>query len=85
MEVKDQLCQAKEDDIKEYHDFDDLLRELSGSFANSFDDCFWQVKASFPHLDLSCISIDVRGQTPGRLADSEGTDELFVEDITIEL
>ena len=61
MEVKSQLRQAKEDAIKEYRDFDDLLRELSSSFADGFDDCFQQVKASFPNLDLSRISIDSRG------------------------
>ena len=61
MEVKGQLCQKKEDAIKEYRDFDDLLRELNSSFADGFDDCFQQVKASFPNLDLSRISIDSRG------------------------
>ena len=39
-EVKGQLRLAKEHVIREYCDFDDLLRELSGSFANGFDDCF---------------------------------------------
>jgi len=59
--VKSQLHQAKEDAIKEYRDFDDLLRELGSSFADGFDDCFQQVKASFSNLDLSHISIDARG------------------------
>jgi len=51
LEVKCQLRQAKEDAIKEY-------KELDGSFADIFDDCFLQVKASFSSLDLSHISID---------------------------
>ena len=44
--------------MQEYHDFDTFLKELGGSFANGFDDCFFQVKASFPDLDLSHVSID---------------------------
>ena len=85
MEVKDQLRQEKEDAIKEYRDSDDLLRELGSSFANGFDDCIWKVKAFFPDLDLSRISIDTEGQTPARPADLEGTDKLYAEDVTIDL
>ena len=58
LEAKIQLRQAKENAIREYHDFDTLLKELGGFFANEFDDCFRQVKTSFPNLDLSHISID---------------------------
>ena len=57
-EAKIQLRQAKENAIREYHDFDTLLKELGGFFADEFDDCFRQVKTSFPNLDLSHISID---------------------------
>ena len=85
MEVKGQLRQKKEDAIKEYRDFDNLLRELGGSFAGSFYDCFRQVKASFLDLDVSRILIDVKGETPAHPTDSEGTDELFAEDMTIDL
>ena len=56
--LKKQLCRAKENAIKEYHNSDALLYELGTSFANSFDDCLRQVKASFPDLDLSQTSID---------------------------
>ena len=42
----------------EYRDSDALLKELGGSFVDSFDDCFHQVKASFLDLDLSHISIE---------------------------
>ena len=63
-EVKIQLRQANEDAIKEYHDFNAFLKELGGSFADEFDDYFRQVKASFPNLDLSHISIDAQAQTP---------------------
>jgi len=58
--LKKQLCQAKEDAIKEYCNSDALLCELGGSFADGFDDCLRQVKASFPDLDLSQISIDAQ-------------------------
>ena len=58
LEAKIQLRQAKENAIREYHDFDTLLKELGGFFADEFDDCFRQVKTSFPNLDLSHISID---------------------------
>lgn len=59
-DVKDQLCQAKEDAIQEYRDSDAFLKELGSSFADGFDDCFRQVKASFPDLDLSHIPINPR-------------------------
>ena len=39
-EAKGHLHQAKEDVVREYHDSDALLKELGGSFANDFDDCF---------------------------------------------
>jgi len=55
-----QLRRAKEDAIKEYHDSDALLFELGGSFADGFDDCLRQVKASFLDLDLSKISINAQ-------------------------
>ena len=40
-----------------------------------------QVKDSFLNLDLSHITIDVEGQTPARLVEFEGIDELFTDDI----
>ena len=42
-EAKGQLRQAKEDAVREYRDFNTLLKELGGSFADGFDDCFRQV------------------------------------------
>ena len=79
-EAKSQLHQAKEDAVREYHDFDALLKELGGSFADGFDDCFHQVKASFPELDISHISIDAQAQAPAQLVYSEGTNELFANE-----
>ena len=46
--------------IKEYRDSDTLIKELGGSFVDGFNDCFRQVKASFPDLDLSHISIEAQ-------------------------
>ena len=57
-EAKSQLRHAKDVAIREYRDSEDHLRELGGSFADGFDDCIPQVKASFPNLDLSHTSID---------------------------
>ena len=81
MKAKNQLCQAKEDAIREYHDSDALLKKLGGSFADGFDDCFCQVKASFLNLDLSHISINALVQTLAKLVYSEGIDELFANEI----
>jgi len=50
--------------VREYHNSNTLLKELGGSFADGFDDCFYQVKASFPNLDLSHMYIDAQAQTP---------------------
>ena len=55
---------------------------MGGSFTNSFDDCLHQVKASFPDLDLSHISIDTQGQTLTYPVDQGDTDELFMDDTT---
>ena len=77
------LHRAKEDAIKEYCDFDALLAELVGSFTDGFDDCLCQVKASFPDLDLSHITIDAEGQTPACSIESEGTDDLFIDDVNL--
>nr|POE56126.1 hypothetical protein CFP56_63272 [Quercus suber] len=55
-------------------------KELGGSFVDGFDDCFRQVKASFPNLDLSHISIDHQAQTPALPIYFKGTDELFADE-----
>ena len=83
VDVKEHLRQVKEDTIREYHNSDALLAELGSSFADGFDDCFHQVKASFPELDLSYISIDAKAQTPTQLVYSESIDKLFADDAVI--
>ena len=79
-EAKNQLCHAKDAAINEYRDSDDLLRELSGSFADGFDDCKCQVKVSFLDLDLSHINIDAQPQTPAQPVSFVGTNNLFADD-----
>ena len=49
--LKKQLYWAKKDAINEYRNSNALLYELGSSFANGFDDCLCQVKASFSDLD----------------------------------
>ena len=66
--------------MREYHDSNALLKELRDSFANGFDYCFRQVKASFPDLDLSHMSINAQAQTLAQLVYSEGIDELFANE-----
>ena len=63
IEAKDRFRQAKEEAIREYRDSDALLAELEGSFAEGFDDCLHQAKASHLDLDLSNINIDALAQT----------------------
>ena len=75
-----QVSHAKEDMVKEFRDFDAFLYELGNCFADGFNDCLRQVKASFLDMDLSQISIEAMAQTPARLVDLEGTDELFGDD-----
>ena len=79
--AKDQLCQVKEEARREYRDSDALLADLGGSFAEGFDNCLCQVKASHPDLDLSDINIDAPAQTLVQPVHSESTDELFTDDV----
>ena len=44
LEAKGQLRQAKEDAVREYRDSNAPLKELGGSFADGFDNCFCQLK-----------------------------------------
>lgn len=74
---EDSLCQAKDEAIQEYQDSEALLGELATSFADGFDDCLRQVKASYPDLSLAHFSIDPKSQTPARPVNTEDTDKLF--------
>ena len=51
--LRKKVHNAEEDAVKEFHDSDAFLYELGGCLADGFNDCLYQVKASFPNLDLS--------------------------------
>ena len=55
--IEDRLRQAKEEVIHEYRNSNALLAKLGGSFAEGFDDCLRQVKASYPDLALSTLML----------------------------
>ena len=74
----------KEEAIREYRDSDALLAELGGSFTEAFNNYLRQVKASFPDLDLSHVTIDAPAQTSVQPVHSESTDELFVDDAPVD-
>ena len=57
-DLKDQLRQAKEVAIREYHDFDALLSELEDSYLEGFDDALRQIKKAYPNLDMSNIKVE---------------------------
>ena len=66
--------------IREYRDSEAYLMELDSTYADDFDDCLRQVKASFPKLDLSHVLIDAQAQTSAQPVHSKSTDELFADD-----
>ena len=80
--LRKQVRQAKEDRETEFCNSDGFLTELGGYYANSFNECLHQVKALFPNLDVSQVSLDDVVQTSARSDDFEGTDELFKDDLT---
>ena len=80
--LRKQVLRAKEDTVKEFRNSDAFLYDLGGCFADSFNDCLRQVKASFPDLDLSQIFIDALAQTPTQSVNLEGTNELFANNPT---
>ena len=82
--TKNQLRQAKEEATREYRDSDAYLTELGGTYADGFDDCLRQVRASFLDLDLSHVTINAQAQTSVQPVHSESTDELFADDALVD-
>ena len=74
----------KEEAIREYYDFDALLAELRGSYADGFDDYLRQVKATFSDLNLSHVTIDTQAQTSVQTIHFESMYELFADDALID-
>ena len=56
--LRKQVRQAKEDRETKFCNSDGFLTELGGYYANSFNECLHQVKALFPNLDVSQVSLD---------------------------
>ena len=83
-DIKNQLCQAKEEAICEYLDSDALLAKLGGSFAEGFDDALCQVKSSYLDLDVSHVNIDAHAQTTVHPAHSKSTDGLFADNAFVD-
>ena len=83
-DTKKQLCQEREEAVREYCDSDTLLLELKGSFAEGFDNALHQVKASYLDLDVSHVTIDAQAQTSIQPVHSESTDELFADDAIVD-
>ena len=82
-DAKDQLRQAKEAAIHEYHDSDAPLEELRTSYANGFDDTVHQAKKAYPDLDFSQLNIDaqVQAQPTAQPVAFESTKDLFADDV----
>lgn len=56
--LRKQVRQAKEDGRMEFCNSNGFLTELSGCYADGFNECLCQVKALFPDLDMSQVSLD---------------------------
>ena len=61
-DAKDRLRQVKEDATREYHDSDTYLTELEGIYADGFDDCLRQVKASFQTWTCRMYQLTLRSR-----------------------
>ena len=81
--LKGQLCQAKEEVIREYHDSDALLSELGYSFLEGFEDALRQVQRAHPGLDLFSVKLEKPVQASVVPVASENTDDFFTEDANV--
>ena len=75
--LRKQVLLAKEDGKTKFCNSDGFFYELGGCYADGFNECLRQVKALFPDLDISQISINAMTQIPARSIELEGTDALF--------
>ena len=82
-DTKNQLCQAKEEAVREYRDSDAFLAELEGTFAEGFDNALRQVKNSYTNLDVSHVTIETQDQSTAQLVLSESTEDLFADDAIV--
>ena len=75
--LRKQVLLAKEDGKTKFCNSDGFFYELGDCYADGFNECLRQVKALFPDLDISQISINAMAQIPARSIELEGTDALF--------
>ena len=77
------LRQAKERAVQEYRDSDAFLSELGVSYNDEFDDALRQAKALYPKLDFSSVNITVAEATSVHPDQSDDTNELFGEEVSV--
>ena len=80
--LREQVRHAKADGKAEFRDTDGFLKELSNWYSDGFDECLNQVKALYPDLNVSQVSLDNVAQTLTRTVDQEDMNEIFEEDLT---
>ena len=78
---EDDVRQAKEKAVQEYHDSDALISELGVCYNDGFDDALRQAKALYPKLDFSSVNITVAEATSIHPDLSDDTNELFAEEV----
>ena len=82
-DLKDEVRQAKDVTVREYHDSDALISKLGESFLHGFDDAIHQVKKAYPDLDVSKIKVEDPPQTSVMPTALDDTDDLFAGDDVI--
>lgn len=75
--LREQVRQAKEDGKTDFRNSDDFLTELSDCYDDGFQECLRQLKALYPDLDVSQVSLDNVAQTSAPTVNHEDTDEIF--------
>ena len=79
--LREQVRWAKEDGTTQFHNFDGFLTKLSDCYDDGFQECLHQVKALYPDLDVSQVSLDNVAQTLARTVNHEGIDEILKADL----
>lgn len=75
--LREQVRQAKEDGKTDFRNSDGFLTELSDCYDDGFQECLRQLKALYPDLDVSQVSLDNVAQTSAPTVNHEDTDEIF--------
>ena len=66
--------------IREYRNFDALIKELTGSYTDEFDDAVRQAEKAYPVLDFSMLNIDDQAQAIAQPVASDSTKGLFADE-----